>query len=58
MGQALGRFDLEGQLRDLAELKEQCRTELEMQHHNQTARLQSYRVLGFCTGIALTILLI
>ena len=56
--QSLGRFDLEGQLKGLAFVQEQCRNTLIGLKSEQAARNRSFRVLGLCAGIALAILLI
>lgn len=57
LGQTLGRFDLDGQLRGLRHCIETCRHQLEELEHNQQQRLRTYQTLGFCAGAALTILL-
>lgn len=56
-GQTLGRFDLTGQLRGLAECKQECLLKLNELENNQQQRLRSYQTLGFCAGAALAILL-
>ena len=58
LGQSLGRFDLEGQLKGLAFVQEQCRNTLICLKSEQATRNRSFRVLGLCAGIALAILLI
>lgn len=57
LGQTLGRFDLNGQLRGLRHCTESCRHELEELEHNQHQRLRTFQTLGFCAGAALAILL-
>ena len=57
LGQTLGRYDLNGQLRGLNHCIETCRHQLEELEHNQQQRLRTYRTMGFCIGAALAILL-
>lgn len=58
LGQSLGRFDLEGQLRGLESIRQTCRHKLEGLETNKEVRLRSYQTLGLCVGAALAILLI
>lgn len=58
LSSSLGRFDLAGQLKGFAELESMISMEQEQLANNRDNRLQSYRVLGICCGIALAILLI
>ena len=58
LGQSLGRFDLDGQLKSMAEVRQECRRKLEELTINKEVRLRSYQTLGLCTGAALAILLI
>lgn len=57
VGQTLGRFDLQGQIRDLIQCKQACEHKLNELELNQQQRLRTYQTLGFCAGAALTILL-
>lgn len=58
LGQSLGRFDLKGQLSELASVKAACREALdELLCHRET-RIRNYQTLGLCAGAALAILLI
>lgn len=57
LGQTLGRFDLNGQLRGLRQCAKECRHKLDVLEYNQQQRLRSYQTLGFCAGAALAILL-
>lgn len=57
LGGSLGRFDLNGQLRDLESIRLSCEEESRKLNENQDTRLRSYRTLGICTGAALAILL-
>ena len=54
----LGRFDLEGQLRGLEELRMLCSSALESLSAGREDRLRSYQTLGLCAGAALVILFI
>lgn len=58
LGHSLGRFDLSGQLKGLASVRERCGQELQALQSDRDSRLRSYRVLGLCAGAALVILLI
>lgn len=58
LGQSLGRFDLEGQIRGLESVRQICRNKLEGLEANKDVRLRSYQTLGLCAGAALAILLI
>lgn len=57
LGQTLGRFDLQGQLRGFAQCTQACTHKLNELECNQQQRLRSYQTLGFCAGAALAILL-
>ena len=58
LGEAMGRFDLEGQLKSLAVAQNECKRNLDMLENNRDSRLRSYQTLGLCAGAALAILLI
>lgn len=58
LGQSLGRFDLEGQLKGLEAVRQECRRNLEALTRNKEVRLRSYQTLGLCAGAAVAILLI
>ena len=58
LGQTLGRFDLNGQLKGLNAARQRCRRELEALSANRDVRLRSYQTLGLCAGAALAILFI
>lgn len=58
LGNSLGQFDLQGQLRALTSVKKECAEKLNKLLLNSDIRLRSYRTLGLCTGVALIILLI
>ena len=57
LGQSLGRFDLNGQIRGLRQCAKECQQKLDVLEYNQQQRLRSYQTLGFCAGAALAILL-
>lgn len=58
LGSSLGRFDVEGQIRDLNGVREYCRGELKVMAENRENRLRSYQTLGLCAGAALAILFV
>ena len=57
LGETLGRFDLQGQLRGLEAVKKNVEFELEQLRRNHDVRLRNYRTLSICAGVALAILL-
>ncbi len=58
LGRSVGRFDLDGQLKGLEGVRQDCRLNLERLENNRDNRLRSYQTLGLCAGAALAILLI
>lgn len=58
LGNSLGRFDLDGQIKGLEAVRGECRRHLEGLSHNREARLRSYQTLGICAGAALAILFV
>ena len=58
LGHSLGRFNLDGQLKDLENLRQECRVKLNQFVENKGTRLRTYQTLGICAGAALAILLI
>lgn len=58
LGSSLGRFDLSGQQAALAAVQAECRRILESYCAGLDQRMRSYRILGFCAGGALAILLL
>lgn len=58
LGRSLGRFDLDGQLKGLEAVRQECRRNLEALAQNRDVRLRSYQTLGLCAGAALAILFI
>lgn len=58
LGDSLGRFELEGQLKGIAFVKASCDDMLKRYLANQDVRLRSYQTLAICAGAALAILLV
>lgn len=58
LGRSLGRFDMEGQLKGLEAVRQDCRRNLNELMENRDIRLRNYQTLGLCAGAALAILLI
>lgn len=58
LGRNLGRFDIDGQLKGLDAVRQECRRLLDSLTKNKDIRLRSYQTLGLCAGAALAILFI
>jgi len=58
LGLSLGKFDLEGQLGEIASVKAHCQGELVIIRDQRDNRVRSYQTLGLCAGAALAILFI
>ena len=58
LGKSIGRFDLDGQLKGLDAVRQECRRHLQELGVNRDNRLHSYQTLGLCAGAALAILFI
>lgn len=58
LGKSVGRFDIEGQLKGLEAVRQDCRRQLEGLSCNRETRLRSYQTLGLCAGAALAILFV
>ena len=58
LGSTLGRFDLEGQAKELELLRQQCRADIVLLSADKIQRQRSYQTLGLCAGAALVILFI
>lgn len=58
LGQSLGRFDLEGQLKGINFAKTESQHLLERHAENQDARIRCYQTLSICAGAAVVILFI
>ena len=58
LGDTLGLFDLNGQLRGLRAAEESCAQKLSRMSAGRESRLRNYQTLGLCAGAALAILLL
>lgn len=58
LGQNLGRFDVDGQIKGLESVRAHCRREAEKLALGRDNRLRSYQTLGICAGAALAILFV
>ena len=58
LGRSLGRFDLNGQLSEIASVKAACCELLDEHLRYKEVRIRNYQTLGLCAGAALAILLI
>lgn len=58
LGDSLGRYDLSGQLEGLQAVESACRSRGEELKLKRNDKLHSFRILGFCAGIALVVLLV
>lgn len=58
LGNSIGRFDLEGQLKGLEAVRQECRRKLSELSENRDIRLRSYQTLSLCAGAAIAILLV
>lgn len=58
LGTTLGRFDLQGQLQGLEQVRSHCRRELDRLLADRDQRIRSYQTLGVCAGAALAILFV
>ena len=57
-GRCLGKFDLNGQLKGICAIRDECMQILASKTKNQDNRLRCYRTLGICAGAAIAILFI
>lgn len=58
LGLSLGRFDLSGQLNSLHQLEYMLEREMKLLEQDLPMRLRCYRILGICTGIGLSVILL
>lgn len=58
LGESLGKFDLNGQIRGMESARMECNRRLDVLSENQDVRMRSYKTLGLCAGAALVILFI
>ena len=55
-GHSLGKFDLQGQLKGINDIRSECKYHLDQLLSNKEQRLKAYRTLALCAGAALAIL--
>lgn len=58
LGKSLGRFDLDGQLQGIEQVRAHCRRELSGLENGRDQRIRGYQTLGVCAGAALAILFV
>ena len=58
LGRGLGKFELQGQLKELESVRTVCERFLAELENNRDVKLRSYQTLGLCAGAALAILLL
>ena len=58
LGDTLGRFDTDGQVRQLEAVRQNSRKHLEALEKDSGNRIRAYQTLGLCGGAAIAILLI
>ena len=58
LGKSIGRFDLDGQLKGLESVRQNCRRHLDELSNNRETRIRGYQTLGLCAGAALAILFV
>ena len=58
LGNSLGKYDLNGQIRGLEYVKSMCIRKAAEYHDSKGQKVRCYQTLGLCSGIALAILLI
>ena len=58
LGKSIGRFDMDGQIKGLEAVRQDCRRRLDELSKDRDTRLRSYQTLGLCAGAALAILFI
>lgn len=58
LGESVGRFGVDGQVKGLDCVRKQCRRTLEGLTQNRDNRLRAYQTLGLCAGAALAILFV
>ncbi len=58
LGASIGRYDIDGQLKGLEAVRQECRRNLDDLSKNRETRIRGYQTLGLCAGAAIAILLI
>ena len=56
LGESLGCYDLDGQLKQLAAVRQQCAAKLTQMQSDGEERIRRYQTLGLCAGAGLAIL--
>ncbi len=56
LGRSVGKFDIEGQLKDIDTVCAEIKRNLQAYTTNQEVKLRSYQTLGLCAGAAIAIL--
>lgn len=58
LGTTLGKFNIDGQIKQLEACKSECQRQLEILARDKDPRIRSYQTLGLCAGAAVVILLL
>ena len=58
LSETMGRFDVEGQLKEIDAVRKECENSLKFLRDNHENRIRSYQTLGLCAGAALAILFV
>lgn len=58
LGESLGRFDLDGQIKGLASVRQSSREVVDTICTNKEVRIRTYQTLGLCVGAALAVIFI
>lgn len=58
LGKSMGRFDMDGQLKGMEAVRQECRRILNELSGNRESRVRSYQTLGLCAGAAIAILFV
>lgn len=57
LARSLGRFDLDGQAKDLTFIRQRCQIDLDKLEKSKDLRIKNYQTISICLGIIVTILL-
>ena len=58
LGRSIGRFDVDGQLKGLEAVRQECRRNLEILAKDRDMQIRTFQTLGHCAGAAIAILFI
>lgn len=58
LGKSLGLYDIAGQVKGIASVRNECTRVLEIHTANQHSKLRCYQTLSLCAGAAIAILLV